>query len=299
MTPPRIDAHQHYWRSARGDYGWLRADVPALAPLLRDFEPADLAPLRAAHGVQRTVLVQAADSVAETDFLLDLAAAAPSIAGVVGWVDLTEPASIDTLARWAANPVFKSVRPMLQDLPDADWIAHAPHPAVLRALVELGLRFDALVKPWHLAGLLRFLDAWPDLPVVIDHAAKPQLAAGWDEAAWAGAWRRGLTEIAARPGVFCKWSGLLTEAGGAARVGGAAGIVALRPVWDALLASFGPQRLMWGSDWPVLTLASDYAAWIGVSEALIGALDAAQRQAVWHDNAQAFYGLTLSGNKSR
>lgn len=298
MTTLRIDAHQHYWRPARGDYGWLRADVPALAPLLRNFGPADLAPIRAAHSVQQTVLVQAADSTAETDFMLELAAADESIGGVVGWVDLADPASVETLARWAANPVFKSVRPMLQDLPDDDWIAHAPHPAVMRAMVALGLRFDALVKPWHLAGLLRFLDAWPELPVVIDHAAKPQLAAGW-QADWAPTWRRLLPEIAARPGVMCKWSGLLTEAAAPASQGGGAAIDALRPVWDALVTSFGPARLMWGSDWPVLTLASDYAAWVAVSEAFIGGLAADQQRAVWHDNARAFYGLTLSGIKSR
>lgn len=282
----RVDSHQHFWRVARGDYRWLRADEPSLAPLLRDFGPDDLAPLRAAHGVVRTVLVQAADSTAETDFMLDLAARHDFIAGVVGWVDFGDPASVAVLERWAPRAVLKSVRPMLQDLDDADWIAHAPHPAVLAALKRLGLRFDALVKPPNLPGLQRFLDANPDLPVVVDHAAKPRLAQGDD-----AAWRAGLAAVAERPGVHCKLSGLLTEAAPAQIASVETAIATLRPVWDLLLESFGPQRLMWGSDWPVLTLAAGYDRWVEVSDALLVDLSADERRAVLHDNAVRFYGL--------
>src|ERR1700744_969403 len=121
-------AHQHLWRLARGDYRWLSADVPALTPIRRDFEPADLAPLLKRHGVPRTVLVQATDSTAETGFMLELAAAHDWIGGVVGWVDISDRASIATLERWAReHPKFKGVRPMLQDLPEDDWIATRPH----------------------------------------------------------------------------------------------------------------------------------------------------------------------------
>ncbi|MEY4748498.1 MAG: hypothetical protein RIQ60_712 [Pseudomonadota bacterium] len=299
----RIDAHQHFWRPARGDYGWLRPDVPALASICRDVLPAELQPLLAIHGVQRTVAVQAAASTAETEFLLALAAEHDFIGGVVGWVDLSDPACVPTLEAWAFDPAFKGrfkgVRPMLQDLPDADWIACAPHPEVMRALLRLDLRFDALVQPWHLEPLLSFVDRWPDLRVVVDHAAKPQLARGWDAggaAAWAEAWRDGLRELGARPQVSCKLSGLLTEAGASARAGGVAGADALRPVWRQLLDVFGPGRLIWGSDWPVLNLAADYAAWVTLSEQFIGELEPAARQAVWHDNAQAFYGLSLGSD---
>lgn len=293
----RIDAHQHLWRVARGDYRWLRADVPALAPIHRDFEPDDLQPLLQAHGVSKTVLVQAADSVAETEFMLQLATLNDWIAGVVGWVDLSQPASVGVLRRWAAHPKFKGVRPMLQDLPDHDWIATRPHPDVMACIADLGLRFDALVQPWHLSHLLRFLDRHPDLPVVVDHAAKPQLgtldaAGGW-RADWAEPWRVGMTELAQRPGVHCKVSGLLTECGGAARGGAAAGRVALQPVWDQLVSTFGPQRLIWGSDWPVINLAADYAGWIDLSEAFIGTLPPDAQRGVWFDNARAFYGLSL------
>jgi len=291
MNSLRIDSHQHYWRPARGDYGWLRADVPALAPLLRDFAPADLAPLRARHGVVQTVLVQAADSVAETDFLLEIAAAETSVGGVVGWVDLSRVEAIETLERWAATqPKLKGVRPMLQDLADPDWIVHAPHPDVLRALVRLGLRFDALVKPPQLPGLLRFLDDWPELPVVIDHAAKPHLASGWDTP-WAPTWHTALREIARRPRVHCKLSGLLTEMAPAVAADRALAEAALRPVWQTLLDGFGPQRLMWGSDWPVLTLAASYDDWVAVSDALHAGLSGDERAGLLHANARRFYAL--------
>lgn len=285
---PRIDAHQHYWRLARGDYRWLRPDDAALAALLRDFEPADLAPLRTAHGITRTVLVQAADSSAETEHLLALAGEDASIAGVVGWADLSDPASVGLLEHWSEQVVFKGVRPMLQDLPARDWIEHGPHADVLRALPRLGLRFDALVKPWHLTSLQRFVQRHPELPVVIDHAAKPQLVQGWS-APWAEAWRRGLAELAQRPNVCCKLSGLLTEAEPLATVDDA--VAALRPVWDTLLERFGPMRLVWGSDWPVLTLAASYERWVAVSEVLIGELAADEQRAIWHDNAVRFYGI--------
>lgn len=292
MSAPigRIDAHQHFWRPSRGDYRWLRADVPGLQPIHRNVEPEELRPLLARHGVGKTVLVQAADSEAETEHMLSLARTHGFIAGVVGWVDLADASSVATLRRWAAEPAFKGVRPMLQDLPEADWIATRPHPAVMDSLLALRLRFDALVQPWHLAHLIRFVDAWPQLPVMIDHAAKPQLARGWS-ADWADAWRHGMAELAQRPQVMCKVSGLLTEAGGEARAGGEAGLEALQPVWDVLLAQFGPQRLVWGSDWPVLNLAADYARWIDVSERLFAGLSDVDRRAVWHDNAVRFYAL--------
>ncbi|MBT2336254.1 amidohydrolase family protein [Variovorax paradoxus] len=285
----RIDSHQHFWRPARGDYAWLRADVPALAPLVRNFLPEDLAPLLAAHGVSQTVLVQAADAEAETDFMLGLAGDHASIAGVVGWVDLSRPEAVASLERMACHPKFKGVRPMLQDLPEDDWIVHAPHPDALQAMVRLGLRFDALVKPRHLAPLLRFLREWPQLPVVIDHAAKPPVGSADGEIF--AAWRRQMREIAALPQVCCKFSGLWTEAPSSMHRDAEVVTHAVRPIWDHLLECFGPARLMWGSDWPVLTLAGDYANWIDVSEACIGSLSPDEQAQVWGCAAQRFYGL--------
>ena len=271
----RVDSHQHFWRVSRGDYAWLNPDDPALAPLLRDFAPADLRPLAQAAGVVQTVLVQAADTSAETDFLLDIAARHELVAGVVGWVDMTSAESVATLERWSTQPKFKGIRPMLQDLGDADWITHRPHPEVLSAIARLGLRF---------------VQRHPELPVVIDHAAKPQLAQGWD-APWAAEWRTQMKSLAALPQVHCKFSGLLTEAAPAALASVESAVDALRPVWHDLLAWFGPDRVMWGSDWPVLTLAASYPRWVAVSEVLIGELSAAPQLRVWQDNARRFYAL--------
>jgi len=287
---PRIDAHQHFWQPARGDYGWLAVDDPALAPLQRDFLPSDLAPLLRAHDVVRTVLVQAAPSVAETEFMLALAERHEHVGGVVGWVDLAAPEGPAQIARLAARPALKGLRPMLQDLPDPDWIANAPSPESLRAMLAHGLRFDALVKPPQLPGLRRFVEAWPTLPVVIDHAAKPPLASGWDEAPMQ-AWRREMAALAAHPQVSCKLSGLLTELAPADRGARARMLDRLRPVADALLAWFGPRRLMWGSDWPVLTLAAGYDEWVAVADALLTPLAIDERALVLHGTARRFYGL--------
>ncbi|MDY0747895.1 amidohydrolase family protein [Paucibacter sp. R3-3] len=278
----RIDAHQHFWRLDRGDYGWLTAE---LAPLYRDFAPGDLQPLLQRHGVAQTVLVQAADSTAETDFMLELAASHDWIGGVVGWVDISDRASIATLERWAReHPKFKGVRPMLQDLPEDDWIATRPHADVMACIAALGLRLDALVLPRQLEPLLHFVRRHPTLPVVIDHAAKPRLDEGWS-AVWAHAWRRDMAALAAHPNLMCKFSGLLTETRSSEP------LPLIRPAWEDLLRWFGPQRLVWGSDWPVLNLAADYGRWVALSDSLLGDLNAADQQRVLHDNAREFYTL--------
>ncbi len=286
----RIDAHQHFWQPARGDYAWLRPDDPAVAPLVRDFLPDELQPLLQAHGVARTVLVQAAESVAETEFMLALADRHDFVGGVVGWVDLARPDAPATLVRLAAHPALKAVRPMLQDLPDDDWILRAPRPEALRELLRLGLRFDALVKPRQLAALRRFVQDRPELPVVIDHAAKPPLAARWNDESMR-AWRRDMAAFAQAPQVACKLSGLLTEMAAADRASRARAVEILRPVVDALLGWFGPARLMWGSDWPVLTLAGGYDDWVAIADELLAPLAVGERAQVLHGTARRFYGL--------
>jgi len=281
----RVDSHQHFWRLSRGDYDWLDVSDAALAPLARDFEPADLLPFRMAYGVTKTILVQAAATEAESDHLLTLADSDPGVGGVVGWVDLADANRLPTLQRWASDPKFKGVRPMLQDLPDADWLDHGPSPVMVQALIDLGLRFDALVKTEHLPALARFAARWPALPIVIDHAAKPALAQGW-RAPWAKAWRAGLAELAHLPKVFCKFSGLLTEMGEHAEPA-----ELLVPAWQMLVDLFGPERLMWGSDWPVLNLAGDYDTWVELAADCIATLPAESQSAVWRGTATRFYGL--------
>ncbi len=280
-NPPRIDAHQHFWSLARGDYTWLNAEAnPALGPIHRDFQPADLRPLLKARGVGGTVLVQAAATVAETDYMLALADKNDFIRGVVGWVDLIAPDAVATIERLARHSAFKSVRPMLQDLPDPAWISTAPIGPAVQALVRLGLRFDALVKTPHLPHLLAFAQRHPALPIVIDHAAKPDMAHHEFST-----WRALMAPLAALPQVHCKLSGLVTEIGPQWRID------TLRPYVDAVLELFGPQRVMWGSDWPVLNLAADYSRWAEATDALLQNRTAEQRDAVLGGNAIRFYRL--------
>jgi L-fuconolactonase len=276
----RIDAHQHFWTLSRDDYGWL---TPALVPLYRDFGPADLAPLLAEAGIRRTILVQAAPSVAETGYLLDIAARTPTVAGVVGWVDFARPGVADEIAGLAKNPLLVGLRPMVQDIVDDDWLADPGLAPAFAALIAHDLVFDALVLPRHLSRLLTVLDRHPALAVVVDHAAKPDIAHGRDDPSCYQSWRADIAAVAARPGTTCKLSGLVTEAGPGWTV------AALRPVVDHLLQTFGVTRLLWGSDWPVLTLAASYRSWLDGAVELTGHLDAEQTAAVFGGNAARVY----------
>lgn len=275
----QIDAHQHYWNPERSDYGWL---TPDLAPLYRTFGPDDLASLRVRAGVSRTVVVQAAPTVDETRYLLDLARDEASIAGVVGWVPMLDADAPALIAELARDAKFKGVRPMLQDLPDDNWIANPALKPAVDALIAHDLAFDALIFTRHVDALDTFIQRFPQLRIVIDHGAKPPIRDG--NAGW-HAWAEGITRLAQFPHVHCKLSGLATEA--------AQGWTeaTLRPYVDHLLAAFGPMRLMWGSDWPVLNLNGDYLLWHSIATELLASLSDAERDAVFGANAAAFYRL--------
>jgi L-fuconolactonase len=283
----RIDAHQHYWDPARGDYGWL---TPALAPLYRPYLPAELAPLRAAAGIAHTVAVQAAPTLDETRWLLALARADASLAGVVGWAPLRDPAAPGIIAALAREPRFKGVRPMLQDLPDDAWIADPALAPAIDALLAHDLAFDALIQPRHLAPLLVFARRFPRLRIVVDHGAKPPLRAGRD--AWQP-WADGIAQLAALPNVWCKLSGLATEA-----APGWSDATLARAVAH-LVACFGATRLIWGSDWPVLTLNGAYADWHASASRLTDTLGGAAQDAIFGGNAVAFYRLTVADADAR
>jgi L-fuconolactonase len=276
----RIDSHQHYWSPAFGDYGWLQ-DTPALHPIHRDFGPADLAPLLEAAGIEGTVLVQAAPTEAETWRLLTLAADPASLVrAVVGWTDLAAADAPQRIRRLAQAPLFKGLRPMLQDLPDAQWVLDARLEPAIQTMTELGLRLDLLIKPHQIETALAFAQRQPELPMVIDHAAKPDIAHGQFEP-----WARDMAEFARSTQVFCKLSGLATEAGPGW------GTATLRPYVDHLLRHFGPSRLMWGSDWPVLNLAGSYQAWMSATLELLDALSPAEQDQMLGANAAKFYGI--------
>jgi L-fuconolactonase len=274
----RVDAHHHVWRLDRGDYGWL---TPSLAPLYRDFTLSDLRALLAAANIEATVLVQAAPTVAETRFLLDVARESGGLVqGVVGWVDLAAADAIETLRTLSNDALLKSIRPMLQDLDDPDWIVRPEVQPALAALPQLKLRFDALVKPRELKSLLRMLERHPELAVVIDHCAKPEIEADrWQP------WADDLAAIARHSWAHCKLSGLVNEAGKAWTVD------RLRRYSDHVLECFGAERILWGSDWPVVTLAATYAEWNAAAEALLAGISAPDKERIFGDNARRFYGL--------
>jgi L-fuconolactonase len=273
----RIDGHVHLWNVSRGDYDWMTPDLTAL---YRDFGPGDLAPLLDAAGMDQAVLVQAAETVAECEFLLDIAAGSDRIAGVVGWLDMASPQFASQLESYSRNPHFKGVRPMIQDYADDGWmLAERQRPAFAR-LEETGTCFDCLVYPKHLDNLMVLLDRHPALRAIIDHGAKPDIAGGGF-----GDWAEKMSVIAARTSALCKFSGLITEAGEDWTV------ERLHPYTDHLLATFGPDRLVFGSDWPVLTLGADYPRWMEAANRLLADLDEAEQAKIFGGNAARFYRL--------
>jgi L-fuconolactonase len=276
----RIDAHQHYWHPARGDYDWMPQDDPVLA---RPYGPADLQPHLDAHGIGGTVLVQAAATIAETEYMLGIADATPHVRGVVGWVDFERPQDLAQLKRLAAHPKFRGVRPMIQDIPDDDWMLRDDVQWGFRAVCDLGLTFDALGFPRHLANFLTILKRYPAMRVVVDHCMKPQIRAHSPENL--SHWAEGMARIAGETGALCKLSGLVTEAAEDWTVDDIA------PYAEHVLTVFGPDRVMWGSDWPVCRLRAEYDRWWQTAERLTATLSDPARARVFGGTAAAFYGL--------
>lgn len=278
-----IDAHQHFWKPGRGDYGWL---TPELETLYRDFLPADLEPLLEQCGVDRTILVQAAPTEEETHFMLELAHENEFIAGVVGWTDFESDAVGDSVGKLSRDQLLVGLRPMVQDIADDEWLAQPDLAPAFESMIAHGLVFDALLLPRHIRRLLPVLDRHPDLRVVVDHAAKPTLKTGVTRE-----WFDDMAAVAKHPDVCCKLSGLVTEA----RQDWTAGD--LVPVVDHLLLHFGPDRLIWGSDWPVLTLAGTYPQWWETAQSLVSTLPEENRNAIFGGNAARVY-LSQRGRKS-
>jgi L-fuconolactonase len=272
----RIDAHQHFWSLERGDYGWLQ---PHLAPIYRDYLPADLEPKLSAAKIERTIAVQAAPTVAETRYLLELARDHAFIAGVVGWVDFEAADTADVIGALAADAKLLGLRPMIQDIADPEWMLRDELAPAYEAMIDHGLVFDALVLPKHLDALRELLARYPELTVVLDHGAKPPIAAGD-----VGAWKREVRELATGSGLVCKLSGLVTEAGSADHA-------LLREAVDHLLECFGPRRLMWGSDWPVCELVCSYADWDFATNVLLAGLTATERALIQGETARKTYGI--------
>ena len=275
-----IDAHQHFWHPARGDYGWLPPDDPVLS---RPYLPADLAPALSATGVSRTILVQAAPTIHESEYLLGLADATDHVAGVVGWIDFERPEELETLKRLAAHPKFLGVRPMIQDIADDGWMLRDDIAWAFRAICDLDLTFDALGFPRHIEHFSALLERYPSMRTVLDHCLKPVItdesAESFDE------WARGIARLANNTGAFCKLSGLVTEAKDDWREED------LAYYSSHVLEVFGAERLMWGSDWPVCRLRCDYEDWHKTALSLVSHLSLEGQARVFAGSATEFYRL--------
>ena len=273
----RIDAHQHYWNPARGDYDWMPMDNATLA---RVYGPADLAPHLEKNGIDQTVIVQAAATVEETEYMLGIADAAPSVAGVVGWINFEDKTHLAHLRRLARHPRFLGLRPMIQDIPDDNWMLRADVQWAYEALIDLDLTFDALGFPRHLENFLTLLTRYPDMRVVIDHCMKPQIRSHSEDSF--AFWATGMARLADETSACCKFSGLVTESDGWS-------LEAMRPYADHLLSCFGPSRMMWGSDWPVCRLEASYDDWFAAARALTAHLSAQDQDRIFGGTAAAFY----------
>lgn len=270
-----IDAHQHVWTLGKNGATW---PTPAEGPIYRDYGMDDFQRQALALGIRATVLVQSQEDERDTDWLLNIAESDDLVAGVVGWTELSNADAAQRIAALAERPKLVGLRPMVQDR-EADWYDDAALDSGLSAMIEHGLALDALVRVKHLPSLDQLAARFPALRIVIDHAAKPEIGtpAGYHR------WYEAIAPLARRPNVACKLSGLLTECGDAPAN-------AIAPYAETILRLFGPDRVMWGSDWPVLELASTYSDWLEMARRLV---PPAEHAAVFGGTAAGFYRLKV------
>ena len=272
------DSHQHFWQVGRFDYPWMSSD---LGVLYRDYLPHDLQPILESNGVTKTVLVQASNSVAESQWLLKLADENSFIAGVVGWVDLMSPIVGAQLDDLSAHRKFKGVRHLVESEPNDDWLVQPSVLSGLRQLSRYGLSYDLLVHTRHLKYVPQVVESAPELAFVIDHLAKPPIAKNEIKE-----WSQALKPLASYPNVHCKLSGLVTEANWRSWQ-----TDELRPYVEYALELFGVDRLMFGSDYPVCLLAASYDRVLDAFQTILESLGDADREKIFSSNAAKFYGL--------
>jgi L-fuconolactonase len=270
-----VDAHHHFWDPTRREYPWLGDD---LAAIRGPFGPGDLRPLLADNGVDQTVLVQTLSSVDETREFLETAATSEFIGGVVGWVDLTSPSVADTLASLVSD-LLVGVRHQVQDEPDPSWLLRDDVQRGIAAVGEAGLVYDLLVRARELPAALDTVRRNRDVSFVIDHAAKPRIAGG----SWDREWEERLAPLSDEPNVACKLSGLVTEAGWKSWT-----VEDLEPYVKRVVGWFGPNRCMFGSDWPVCLLAAGYDQVMDAMQQVVG-LD----EQIFGETAIRVYGLPV------
>jgi L-fuconolactonase len=283
-----VDAHQHFWDPAPGKYPWMTDD---LASIRRPFTPQDLRPLLEEAGVDATILVQTRSSLEETREFLSLAANTDFIAGVVGWVDLTDPMVAATLAELRESPdgrYLVGVRHQVHDEPDPAWLLRDNVQRGLRAVDQAGLAFDLLVRTRELDAAQRVVRDHPSLRFVIDHMGKPPISTG-EVTDWAAA----MAPFSDLPNVYCKLSGMVTEADWTGWT-----VQDLQPYAERVVDWFGSARLMFGSDWPVCLLAASYSRVVESYRALVSNLPIQDQQAIFGGNAVRFYRLNEPNDTS-
>lgn len=281
---PVIDSHHHFWDPARFAYPWMAG--AALAPIRRRFAAGDLAPALAAHGVDATIAVQCCSDVAETEAILAEAADTRFVAGVVGWADLTDPAVgavLDRLKGGRGGDKLVGIRHQVHDEEDPHWLMRRDVRRGLAAVLARDLAYDLLVRTRELPAAIDAVAAFPAGRFVLDHAAKPPLAGGLTES-----WRRGIADLAARPNVWCKVSGLVTEADWQGWR-----LEQIAPAVRHVVDSFGEDRVMFGSDWPVCLLAADYGTVKDLAARCVSPASAAAARKFWGGNAARAYRLAL------
>ena len=275
----RIDGHQHFWRVERGDYHWMDASVPALC---RDYLPNDLHPSLIKHAIDRTILVQAAQSIAETDFLLELAAENEFIGGVVGWLDMDNEDFPSQFARYRKKPKFIGLRPMLQDMKDDGWILRPRVLKSLRLVAEADFPFEFLTHTRHLPYVLKALEMVGPMRAVIDHISKPEIRLQKLEP-----WKTYIAQLARYPNLSSKLSGMITEADHQDW-----SLETLQPYIDHVVDCFGWDRVIFGSDWPVCLLAGSYDQVVQVLTDALGArMGETEERRLFGENAVRFYKL--------
>lgn len=274
----KIDSHHHFWNYNPEEYGWIDDSMQMLR---RDFLPTDLKAAIEAVGIEGVVSVQARQTTVETQWLLDFAAANEFVLGVVGWVELCCSSVNEQLEQFAPHDMLKAVRHVVQDEPDDEFILRDDFNRGVSMLKNHGLIYDILIFERQLAPSIKFVDRHPDQRFVLDHVAKPQIANGLLEP-----WQNNIHELAKRPHVTCKVSGMVTEADHENWTP-----EQLRPYWETVLEAFGPDRLMFGSDWPVCLLACEYTRWFETVSDFASELSESEQQALFGGTAAKAYGL--------
>jgi L-fuconolactonase len=275
----KIDAHHHLWKYSAAEYGWI---TPQMRVIRRDFLPQDLEPLMHHFDIDGTVAVQARGTLEETNWLLDLADQHPVIRGVVGWVPLTDGARVKpVLEKLAGRPKLRSIRHVVQDEPDSNFILRADFNEGVAALREFKLRYDILIFERHLPAAIQFVDRHPNQTFILDHVAKPRI-----KERILTPWDRNMRELAKRPNVYCKLSGMVTEADPQHWTP-----EGLQPYIDVALGAFGPRRLMYGSDWPVMLQAGDYERWYRTVTVAISKLSKSEQDRIMGETAREAYGI--------